>query len=297
MFRGRVVLPVRDGDGAVCGLVGRSVNGSGPKYLNSPRTDIYDKSVHLYRPLRARGVPAAHAVVVEGTIDTLALAAAAIATGATSRICPLTQSGRELSPRQVSEIVRQHRGRPVLMLDGDAAGAEATTRLTRAFTFAGRPPIQVDLPAGEDPASWLRQGHPSSLRQLVQHLGPLLTRHPRAMRRSPSPSEHPPPLRHPPRRTRYRRSVRSGARLRRQASVLMWRGSTGRRADRPPPTVAMSSRTAFAGRSGSRRGGWRPSRQSGRPRSGLFLAGVRLELAVRVAWRVTMPLLSFLGMG
>ena len=187
MFRKRVILPVRGGDGAVCGLVGRSVNGSGPKYLNSPRTDIYDKSVHLYRPLRAQEIPATHAVVVEGTIDALALAAAAIATGATSRICPLTQSGRELSPRQVSEIVREHRGRPVLMLDGDAAGAEAMTRLCQAFTVAGRPPIQVDLPAGDDPASWLCQRHPSSLGRLLQFSRPVVYTRP----------THPAPLAEP----------------------------------------------------------------------------------------------------
>jgi DNA primase len=179
MFRWRVVLPVREGDGAVCGLIGRSVNGSGPKYLNSPRTDIYDKSVHLYRPLRVRGTPAAHAVVVEGTIDALALAAAAIATSSTNRICPLTQSGRELSPRQVSEILFQHRGRPVLMLDGDTAGREAMTRLTRAFTSAGRPPVQVDLPSGEDPASWLCQRHPSNLGQLLDHPRPVVAPRPR----------------------------------------------------------------------------------------------------------------------
>jgi len=179
MFRGRVVLPVRDDDGAVRGLVGRSVNGRGPKYLNSPRTDIYDKSVHLYRPLRVRGIPAAHAVVVEGTIDALALAVAAVATGSTNRICPLTQSGRELSPRQVGEILRQHRGRPVLMLDGDTAGREAMTRLTRAFTAAGRSPIQVDLPAGEDPASWLCQRDPSNLGQLLDHPRPAVSPRPR----------------------------------------------------------------------------------------------------------------------
>ena len=48
-----------------------------------------------------------------------------------------------------------HPGRPVVALDGDAAGREGAQRMERAFISAGRSPLRVDLPEGEDPASWL----------------------------------------------------------------------------------------------------------------------------------------------
>ena len=48
-----------------------------------------------------------------------------------------------------------HPGRPVIALDGDAAGREGALRMGRAFMAGGRSPLRVDLPEGEDPASWL----------------------------------------------------------------------------------------------------------------------------------------------
>jgi DNA primase len=54
-YRQRALVPVRTEDGDVCGLVGRSVARSdAPKYLNPPRTAVYDKSINLYCPLPRR---------------------------------------------------------------------------------------------------------------------------------------------------------------------------------------------------------------------------------------------------
>jgi DNA primase len=168
VFRDRVLIPVRDERDRVCGLVGRSVGRGGPKYLNSPRTAIYDKSVHLYRPLRPTDPSRSRAVVVEGTIDALAVTVAAINGGLADSVCPVTQSGRELSTHQLKALVDEHPGRPFLMLDADSAGREAASRLNRAFAAAGRPPVRVDLPDGEDPASWLARHGPEGLARLLQ---------------------------------------------------------------------------------------------------------------------------------
>ncbi len=79
-------------------IIGRNVGDSRwPKYKNPPRTHAYDKSVNLYQPLPAPQRRGGRVIVVEGTLDAMAIAVAAIRRGCAHRFCPITQSGRELS--------------------------------------------------------------------------------------------------------------------------------------------------------------------------------------------------------
>ena len=53
-YRQRVLVPVRDQEGRVCGIIGRNIGDDRwPKYKNPPRTCTYDKSVNMYQPLPA----------------------------------------------------------------------------------------------------------------------------------------------------------------------------------------------------------------------------------------------------
>jgi DNA primase len=50
-FRNRAILPVRSGNGTVIGFIGRSPDHTQPgvpKYINSRRTCLYDKSAALF---------------------------------------------------------------------------------------------------------------------------------------------------------------------------------------------------------------------------------------------------------
>ena len=166
-YRDRMLVPVRDETGSVCGLVGRYVGDrKAPKYLNPPRTATYDKSANLYRPLPAPTCRLGRVIVVEGTIDALAIAVAAVRAGTAERCCPVTQSGRELSAVQVRSVLQLSRRPPVLALDGDSAGREATARLLVAFAAVGVRPTVVSLPEGDDPASLLARDGLRSLRSL-----------------------------------------------------------------------------------------------------------------------------------
>jgi DNA primase len=90
-YRHRVLIPVRDTARNLSGFIGRNVGDSRwPKYMNPPRTLRYDKSVDLYQPLPAPEQPAGRVVVVEGTLDAMAIAAAAIQVGRSDWHCPLT---------------------------------------------------------------------------------------------------------------------------------------------------------------------------------------------------------------
>ena len=96
-------------------------------------------------------------VVVEGTLDAMAIAVAAIRSGRADSFCPLTQSGRELSQAQLAQVIEMHPGIPVLGFDGDRAGQDSAYRHSLAALRQGRAVVVTVLPDDHDPASWLAE--------------------------------------------------------------------------------------------------------------------------------------------
>lgn len=155
-YRQRVLIPIRDDQGRIAGLIGRNVGDQErwSKYKNPPHTHAYDKSTNLYQPLGTPVGRTGQVIVVEGTLDAMAIAVAAVRTGRTDQFCPLTQSGRELSARQLDYVLGL--GRPVVLgFDGDAAGRKAAYRHSVAATLRGGAVRVTVLPNDHDPASWL----------------------------------------------------------------------------------------------------------------------------------------------
>jgi DNA primase len=168
-YRQRVLIPIRDQPSRICGLVGRNVGDAcWPKYKNPPHTHAYDKSVNLYQPLPA---PTAgrwsQVVVVEGTLDAMAIAVAAVRSGTAGQFCPVTQSGRELSAKQLEQAVSLNDGPLVLAFDGDAAGRESARRHAMTAVRLGRVVSVTTLPGDHDPASWLAEKGARGLRAWV----------------------------------------------------------------------------------------------------------------------------------
>ena len=163
-YRHRVLVPIHDEDSRIVGLIGRNVGDSRyPKYKNPPRTHTYDKSISLFQPLPAPAHPAGRVVIVEGTLDAVAMAVAAVKLDLPGLICPVTQSGRELSETQMQRVLDLQRRPPVLGFDGDEAGLDSAARYALAFTHLGSTPVVAVLPPEHDPASWLAATGPKGL--------------------------------------------------------------------------------------------------------------------------------------
>ncbi len=158
-YHHRVLLPFRDTRGLVLGVTGRDITGAAAaKYLNHPRTAIFDKSAILYRPHTPRLAPQATVIVCEGTLDALAIAAAAARAGASHHYAPLTQSGLSLTDRVAPTVFGLHPRPVVLCGDGDPTGQQATAAwVDRAMRVYHREVLTVTLPDRHDPASWLAQ--------------------------------------------------------------------------------------------------------------------------------------------
>lgn len=155
-FRDRLLLPVIEADGAVAGIIGRSTLDRQPKYLNQTLTHTYDKSRNLYRPSIVPLDRDANAVVVEGTLDALAIAAQAAKIGLSAKYAPVSTSGLRLSDLQLDQVLAISPDvPPVLAADGDDAGRKASLEWARRIAQRGQDAYVTLWPSGHDPASWI----------------------------------------------------------------------------------------------------------------------------------------------
>ncbi|MEK7848435.1 MAG: toprim domain-containing protein, partial [Chloroflexota bacterium] len=122
LFRNRLLFPIRDASGKLCGFGGRALDDTTPKYLNSPATPVFDKRSLLYALDRAREAirKVDRAVIVEGYMDALIAHQAGFAETVATMGVALTQN-------QLLALKRLTRNL-VLALDADEAGVEATLK-------------------------------------------------------------------------------------------------------------------------------------------------------------------------
>jgi DNA primase len=180
-FRSRIMIPIHDARGRIVGFAGRLVDppshtnpgastSSGPKYLNNPDSDHFDKGRLLFNLHRA--APAARSarrlIVVEGQFDTIALDQVGIA----ETVAP---GGTALTEHQLERAWRVAHC-PVLLFDGDVAGRKAALRAAeRAMPFVG--PGQslaiATLPEAEDPDSIARSLGRDGVEALIAAAEPL----------------------------------------------------------------------------------------------------------------------------
>lgn len=122
-FRNRVMFPIRDERGRMSGFGARIIDPDDvPKFLNSPQSEIFDKSRTLYGLDQARKAIRTmdQVVIVEGYLDVIALHQA----GFKNSVSPM---GTALTENHLRLLKRFSR-RMVLALDPDSAGDKATIR-------------------------------------------------------------------------------------------------------------------------------------------------------------------------
>jgi DNA primase len=165
-FRHRLVFPIRDERGDVLGFGGRALADAVPKYLNSPATPAYDKSLALFGVDRARPAieAAGCAVIVEGYFDVLAAAAAGIGHAVASSGTALTTGHVRLLSRWTRFLV--------LCFDGDDAGVTASSRAVDVIAAEGLDARICVLPPGcKDPDDLVRRD-PAALAACIANAQP-----------------------------------------------------------------------------------------------------------------------------
>lgn len=158
-FAGRVIFPILNLSGRVAGFGGRIMKeaDSKAKYINSPESDIYNKSRILYGLYQARNtiVSKDNCYLTEGYTDVISLTQAGIGNVVSS-------SGTSLTVDQI-RLIKRFTPNITLLFDGDEAGIKASLRGTDLILEEGMNVHIVVFPDQEDPDSFARKNRSSDV--------------------------------------------------------------------------------------------------------------------------------------
>ncbi len=152
-FRGRIMFPINDSSGRVVGFSGRILvaDDKSPKYLNSPETQLFNKSEILFgldkakKDIRIKD----YSILVEGQMDLIMLHQVGITNTVAS-------SGTALSAEHLIKL-RRLSNRIIMSYDGDSAGFAASDRSGKLALSLGMDLKVAQMPEGKDPADLAKE--------------------------------------------------------------------------------------------------------------------------------------------
>lgn len=151
-FRSRVMFAIHNLSGKVIAFAGRTLSSDKkvPKYMNSPESEIYNKSKSLYGLYFAKtAIRKANAcIMVEGYTDVITLHQYGIENVVAS-------SGTSLTSGQI-HLVKRYTNTMKIIYDGDPAGIKAALRGVDLVLEQGMDVKIIMLPEGEDPDSFMK---------------------------------------------------------------------------------------------------------------------------------------------
>lgn len=147
-FWNRVMFPIMDANNRVIGFGGRVMGDGEPKYLNSPETEVFDKSRNLYGLNRARTSRKNYFLICEGYMDVIALHQAGFNNAVASLGTAFTQGHASLIKRYVNEVY--------LTFDSDGAGTKAALRALPILKEAGITAKIIRMDPYKDPDEFIK---------------------------------------------------------------------------------------------------------------------------------------------
>lgn len=152
-YTGRVMFPIHNISGRVIGFGGRILTNDKKlaKYINSPQTDIYDKSKTLYGLYQAKKtiIQEDNCYLVEGYTDVLSMHQVGIENVVAS-------SGTSLTVEQI-KLIHRFTKNITILYDGDFAGIKASFRGIDLILEEGMNVRVLLFPDGDDPDSYSKK--------------------------------------------------------------------------------------------------------------------------------------------
>lgn len=159
-FRGRLMFPIFNTSGKVIAFGGRVLGqAKTAKYINSPQTQVYNKSEVLYGIQVAKNEirKEDEVILVEGYTDVLSLHQAGVRN-------VVSTSGTALTSGQL-RIMHRYSDNLLMIYDADSAGQNAMERGLNLALSEGLSVRLLQLPEGEDPDTFVKQFGGESFRE------------------------------------------------------------------------------------------------------------------------------------
>lgn len=162
-FWNRVMFPIQDINHRVIGFGGRimSAENNGPKYLNSPETEIFDKSRNLYGMNYARSARTGNIILCEGYMDVISMHQA----GFTQAVASL---GTAFTPGQAA-LIKKYTKDVLLAYDSDGAGVKAALRAIKILHSAGMSGRIINMTPYKDPDEFIKNLGKEAFQERIDH--------------------------------------------------------------------------------------------------------------------------------
>ncbi|MFT4144549.1 MAG: toprim domain-containing protein, partial [Mobilitalea sp.] len=147
-FWNRVMFPIMDINHRVIAFGGRVLGEGNPKYLNSPETQLFDKSRNLYGLNFARSSRKTNLLICEGYMDVIALHQAGFTNAVAALGTAFTVFHANLLKRYTNEVI--------LTFDSDGAGTQAALRAIPILKEAGLSVKVIDMKPYKDPDEFIK---------------------------------------------------------------------------------------------------------------------------------------------
>lgn len=162
-FRNRVIFPILSTTGKVIGFGGRTIDGSDPKYLNSPENKVFQKKNNLYALnfTKQDMSKADYGILVEGYMDVISLYQRGVKNVGASLGTALTENQAKLLKRYTKNIV--------LSYDSDNAGRKAALRGIDILEKEGLKVKVLHVNDGKDPDEFIKEHGKTAFLELVEN--------------------------------------------------------------------------------------------------------------------------------
>ena len=165
-FRNRIMFPILNENGFVVGfggriLVDKKTEFTGPKYLNSSESIIFDKSSNLYGLYLSKNSKKDYFICCEGYVDTISLHQYGFGNGIAGLGTALTENH--------ARLIKKYKNKVYLAYDSDLPGVNATVRAMEIMKKHGIKVKIIDMNPCKDPDEFLTTFGKESFEKRIQN--------------------------------------------------------------------------------------------------------------------------------
>ncbi|MDE6763302.1 MAG: DNA primase [Oscillospiraceae bacterium] len=163
LFRDRVMFPIIDLRGNVVAFGGRTIDGDGPKYINSSDTPVFQKGRNLFSLNFAKKSEEKRLILAEGYMDVIAINQAGFENVVATLGTALTQEQARIMSQYADEII--------IAYDSDGAGQNATHKAINLLSEVGLRTKIIHMEGAKDPDEYIKKFGALRFKQLLDKSG------------------------------------------------------------------------------------------------------------------------------
>lgn len=163
LFRDRVMFPIIDLRGNVIAFGGRTIDGDGPKYINSSDTPVFKKSRNLFSLNFAKRSEEKRLILAEGYMDVISINQAGFENVVATLGTALTQEQARIMSQYAEEII--------ISYDSDGAGQNAAHKAINLLSDVGVRTKVIRMEGAKDPDEYIKKFGALRFKQLLDKSG------------------------------------------------------------------------------------------------------------------------------